>query len=123
MNKIINLDTPATAEKWEGNTRAAFIQARRDGLALAKRMGNGWNAEVWENLGWHYMVRSPCGRIQLHASKYDGKIHGYNAYLHKAGETGGIWSESGDTPQVAVKRTVNTAKKQIKFYQSLVEGL
>ena len=123
MNKIINRATPKTAEKWAGNTREKFIQARKDGLALARRLGDGWNAEVWENLGWHYMVRSPCGRIQLHASVYDGKVYGYNAYLHRKGETGGIWSESGKTPQDAIRKTIDAAKKDIAFYQSLVEGL
>lgn len=39
-----------------GCTWEAYQRAQRDGAWLAKRLGDGWVVEVWENLGWHVAV-------------------------------------------------------------------
>lgn len=39
-----------------GCTWEAHQRAQRDGAWLAKRLGDGWVVEVWENLGWHVAV-------------------------------------------------------------------
>ena len=37
-------------------TYAAFVKATKAAARLATRLGRGWKAEVFENLGWHYSV-------------------------------------------------------------------
>ncbi len=45
-------------------TKADYDQAVADGVALAERMGAGWRASIWENLGWHYNVHKGCAKIR-----------------------------------------------------------
>lgn len=47
-----------------GCTIKAWSQANRESAALAARMGEGWEARVWENSGWHYSVRK--GVVDIH---------------------------------------------------------
>jgi hypothetical protein len=123
MNKVTSQGTVKTAEKSIYNTQAKWNAARRGAARLAKRMGRGWTGELWENLGWHYLVRSPCGRITIYPHIHRGRIYDYGAFLNKRGEIGGIWAENGKTPRAAMEATIASAKKDIKFYQSLVDGL
>jgi hypothetical protein len=123
MNKVTSHGTVATAEKSVYNTKAKWAAAHRGAARLAKRMGRGWTGELWENLGWHYLVRSPCGRITIHPHIYKGRNDGYSAFLNRKGETGGIWAVGGKTPRAAVEATIAAAKKDVAFYQSLVAGL
>jgi hypothetical protein len=36
--------------------RAAYDRACREAVKLARRLGDGWRGEVWENCGWHYQA-------------------------------------------------------------------
>lgn len=38
-------------------TKADYDRCWRKANALAKKMGRGWEADVWENCGWCYAVR------------------------------------------------------------------
>jgi hypothetical protein len=60
-----------------GCTWAEHQDAQKKGKALAKRLGKGWTVRLWENLGWHYEVISPCGRIKV-SNGYGGS---YTAFL------------------------------------------
>lgn len=46
-----------------GCTRQEYEAAVENGVALAARMGPGWTAEIWENLGWHHRAR--CGVFEV----------------------------------------------------------
>lgn len=38
-------------------TYEAFQRATREANALCKKLGEGWQPTVWENLGWHWCVQ------------------------------------------------------------------
>ena len=86
---------------------------------LAQTLGPGWTPKVWENLGWHYAVRSPCDRLSVHPS-YGA---GFTAYLNEPGSGGGRWAEHGDTPQEAIDATVAAAVADYKRIGAIIEGL
>jgi hypothetical protein len=46
---------------------------------LAARMGDGWKAYVWENLGWHYNVSK--GSATVKPSIYRGHVDSYSAWI------------------------------------------
>ena len=46
-------------------TRREFDRATAEAAALAKRMGEGWEPRVWENLGWHYEVHKGAAVIHV----------------------------------------------------------
>lgn len=77
-------------------------QASEDAQALAERVGGGWKPEVWQNLGWHYKVVSPCGRVKIHPSS-DGS---FTCFLSDDDGAGGIFVEHGSTPLAALKATL-----------------
>lgn len=66
-------------------TWAAFERATKEADALARRMGDGWEPVVWENLGWHYEVRKGCCTVSPTvtggATDAKWKIDGYRAHF------------------------------------------
>lgn len=86
---------------------------------LASTLGPDWTTRVWENLGWHYEVRSPCGRLSVHP----GSGAGFTAFLGAPGGIGGRWAEHGNTPQEAIDRTVAVATAEYNEIGSILEGL
>src|SRR5271170_7592802 len=40
--------------------QAAYDRAKVESAALAKRLGQGWQPVVWENMGWYWSVEK-CG--------------------------------------------------------------
>ena len=85
---------------------------------LARTLGPGWEPEVWENLGWHYAVRSPCGRLSVSPS-----LGSFMAFLGAPGGIGGRWSAHGNTPQEAIDATVGVAVAEYKKIGAIIEGL
>jgi hypothetical protein len=98
-----------------------FELANQRAEALAKRLGPGWVTHVHENMGWHYSVRSPCGRINVSehwrkSGKRDvvtiiGEMlpDGYTVYLNTDGGMGGRWTAQADTPEVAIREVIEMA--------------
>ncbi|KKL23088.1 hypothetical protein LCGC14_2428890 [marine sediment metagenome] len=86
---------------------------------LARTLGPDWTTDVWENLGWHYAVRSFCGRLTVHP----GSANSFIAFLGEPGTLGGRWAEHGDTPQEAINATVAVAAAEYKEIGALIEGL
>lgn len=75
---------------------------------------------MWENLGWHWNVISPCRRIKVHPFNDRGP---YNAFLGAPGEPGGYWAEDARTPEAAVRKVVKVAKAWLARFSAYVEGL
>lgn len=98
-----------------GCTHQEYTEATEKAKALAFICGNGWKPDVWENLGWHYRVISPCGRIKLYP--------GYTAFLSPKGDIGGEFCEHGKTPRSAIQNTLKVAKARIAYYNSLIKDL
>lgn len=101
-----------------GCTKAAYDTATENATNLSKRLGPDWKPIVFENLGWHYKVVSPCGRLKI----YNTGNH-YSAYLGEASSPGGLWVESAATPELAISKVVKTARNEIAKLQDIVEGL
>ncbi len=127
MNAVVCRDTPSTAEKSEFNTSQAFAKAVADAKELAKQLGDHWQGEVWENLGWHYKARSPCGRVTVYPFLICGKVKEYSAMVHEAGGSGmpTFLGEPGrgKTPMKAYERVVANVKERVAEIQKYVEGL
>jgi len=86
-------------------------------------MGTGWTTRVWENLGWHYNVESPCGRIRVHPS-YNSAFSGMaTAFLGGKDESGGYYAESGKNPRLAVRNVLRVAKAHLAKIGARLEGL
>lgn len=80
-------------------TRAAYEEAVRDSDALAARMGAGWYAEVWENLGWHWHV---C-KGGLTMAEYCVTLTQYGDHYSAAFEIFGLnFKTSAATPEDAL---------------------
>jgi len=98
-----------------GCTYAAFKLATKRAELLCKRLGPEWQPDVSENLGWHYAVKSPCGRVRVSEhwpapGKGDlvsrvGRLvpDHYTAFLNLDGGIGGVWTATADTPEEAIR--------------------
>jgi len=94
-------------------TKSAYDRAVTEAEALAKRMGDGWSFEVWENCGWHYRVKKGTmtihTRISGRSHEDDGyKINGYWVDFHPTDIQRGKYTKSvqfsaeAETPEDAV---------------------
>lgn len=110
-----------TNKRWA--TKAEY-QAATAAKALVKRLnkscGKGWGKRVWENLGWHYMAISPCGRLKVGPTS-DGS---YLAFVGPSEDRfmGGRWVGAGATPEDAITDVVETAQKELVELTRLLIG-
>lgn len=51
-----------------GCTLAQYRAVKAHAAALVARLGSGWTAHVWENLGWHYSARRDTLSVYPHPS-------------------------------------------------------
>jgi hypothetical protein len=102
-----------------GCTLKEHERAQKRGKKLVKRLGPGWELQVWENLGWHYCAVSECGRIKVHP--YRRRSDGFHAFLGHG--VGGRWTGDGATPKKAVAAVIAEARADVEGLMSLVEGL
>lgn len=103
---------------------ADYVRAKRRAARLARHMGKGWTARVHENLGWHYNVFSPCGRICL--SEHWGQGRTATRYLALLGEPfscAGRWSGQARTPQGAINQAISAAKTDLRRIGATLRGL
>ncbi len=98
-----------------------YVKAEQRAKTLARRLGKGWTPDVWENLGWHYAVISPCGRIKVHPSISGGDAS--LAFLGERGSSGGRWSQHGATPEKAIANVIRSAKAELRKIGATLEGL
>ncbi|KKL16309.1 hypothetical protein LCGC14_2496860 [marine sediment metagenome] len=101
-----------------GCTTKEYDIAGAKAEVLAQTLGPDWTPRVWENLGWHYAVRSPCGHLSVHPSGI-----GFIAFLGEPGDIGGRWAEHGNTPQEAIDATVGVAVAEYKKIGAIIKGL
>ncbi len=92
-----------------GCKHAAYLDATKNARALAKRMGKGWKARVWENLDWHWEVRR--GGAQL-STDNDGKE--YWCLFNGLG-FGEVYY--APTPEKAFEKARKDCDKTMKMYQ------
>jgi hypothetical protein len=58
-----------------GCTWAAYQKAVADADALVKKLGDGWKAEVWENLGWYFCAMKGVMRVSMYRGQTDCYIN------------------------------------------------
>lgn len=97
-----------------GCTYTAYRHAVREAQKLIKRLGPGWVARVWDNLGWNYSAELADARLTVSVSTHKRKTT-YHAYLHHlANEGGGIWvATHDDAPEAAIQQVLDAAKREI----------
>ena len=110
-----------------GCTVAAHDLAKTRAADLAQIMGEGWKPEVWENLGWHYKVVSPCGRWKIHPHHYGDRDRrcktSYTAFLSPESDSlGGRWAASADTPKAAMLAAWEEARPEIERMTRLADA-
>lgn len=77
-----------------------FEAAEASANALVAKLGDGWEPQVWDNLGWHYSAikksAEPGCQIEVLPPKYDGDTFFVNGHFpdqivaHTADVTVGI---------------------------------
>lgn len=89
-----------------GCTWYAYQKALRDGAALTKQLGKGWETRVWENLGWHFESR--FGNLKVHGDRARGRgsRFSYTAYF-------GRWAVSATSPRRAVLKLAREIEAEL----------
>ena len=93
--------------------------------AAAKDLGPGWYGRVWENLGWHASVISPCRRIKISLPTQPSDTL-YTAFLGPVDEHDhctGKWAESGRTTREAIELVLDAAKRDLGLITETIDGL
>ena len=98
-----------------GCTFHEYRKAQVLGGILARQLGSGWKADVWENLGWHYRALSPCRKIRVH--------HGYTGGYYTAYLDDGQFAEHGTTPTTAVRAVIRSGLAYLSRMSHTMSGL
>lgn len=94
-----------------GCTHAEYRRAVRRARILAKRLGEGWQPEVWENLGWHYKAVSPLGGIKVHPIAGSSS---YVAFYGEPGRAGGSYTVDHADPVEAVREVLQRVRRHAR---------
>ena len=91
-----------------GCTKADYRRAVKESAALATRMGDGWEPDVWENLGWHYKVTKGVAEIwpSIDHRFQRNAITGYTVSLNSAKQ----FVVTAETPEDALGFAVQDAR-------------
>jgi len=95
---------------------------RKRAQAVARQLGKGWKARVWENLGWHAEVFFGGLYVSLHST-----INGwrYSAHLGERGHGGAFSSllfADGSTPVQAIQKLRINGVKWIRRERRTVDN-
>lgn len=86
-----------------GCTRAEYEDAVRRADSAAVALGPQWQAQVWENLGWHAKAVIP-GEIRIEVHANTGSPETFTALLHHD------WIGRGNTPAAALSQALHAAR-------------
>lgn len=89
-----------------GCTHQAFVRVSKLANDLAAELGEGWQAEVWENLGWHWRVFNDFVEIHPWLNRKTDKYE-YSAWLQTQ-------------PQL-IGDTMPTVREALKDLKALIE--
>jgi len=84
-----------------------YERAVNGSKALAERMGDGWRPEMWENLGWFWIVRR--GNLEIHPCS-DGT---YSAWFQGSKQ----FIAYGDTPEDALANVIRDLRCFVETIQ------
>ena len=78
---------------------------------------------MFERLGWHARVVSPCGRINISLPTLPNDT-GYTAFLGpKEDQPAGKWAEHGRTPREAIENVLGAARHDLGLIEKTIRGL
>lgn len=95
------------------------FRAQKNADHILTLLEPGWTTRVWENLGWHSSVVSPCGRWKVHPSFYGELV--YTAFLGKAGSGGGYWTGKSNDPKKAIEICRKNAFEDLEWQADLLD--
>ena len=117
-------------------TKARHDLAWQRARALAKRLGDGWEPRVWENMGWHYDVKkADCISVKEYWPRvYDDSSaieklaalvpESYTVFLHEVGgHGGGRWTGRGSTPEEAIADALGKLNAERAELEEIAETL
>lgn len=122
-NPIRNGDIYCSPACGGGCTFAAYENAHKLANSLAKRLSSPratWTTYVHENLGWHYSVISPCGRIMVSEDRGSPR---YSALFGEPFSHMGIWVARGRTAKAAVRNVIQVAERELEKIQAHLDGV
>lgn len=95
-------------------------KAKADALAREANhfVGGTWISELHENLGWHWQIRSECGRLRIIT-----QAGGYKCYLGKPHEAPIEFMGEGRTIKAAIRRAIIAGEVAAKDALDLVNNL
>lgn len=65
-------------------TKAAFDRVNKEAKSLAEKLGDGWEIQIWENLGWHYRVIKGVFEIHRDSKRYYAAFQGAQQFFADA---------------------------------------
>lgn len=94
-----------------GCTWKAYRQALKESKALARRLGQGWVSNVWENGTWYWSVKDSTGVLDMHQT---GKKK-YTLYVERVIGTSGNFVVEGTTPEKAVIAAIKRIEEECTY--------
>ena len=64
-----------------GCTHAEYAKAISESDGYAQHLGAGWKTRVFENLGWHWELISPSGRLTVSPHYREKKLESFTASI------------------------------------------
>lgn len=101
--------SPACAGAKGFCTRAAYDRAVNKSNTLARRLGDGWEPEVWENLGWFWRVSKGAFDVREDHGEYSVTFNGPSV-----GHFVVQISASAETPEDAIGFATQDARTLIR---------
>lgn len=92
--------------------KSAYDRAVKESKAMVKRLGLGWEARVWENGDWYWMVsRGPVELKTTVYRSYSGRRISYSAWLQHHPQ---IITNEYETPEKALRMLKKCMVKRVK---------
>lgn len=98
---------PIDCECGLGCTRVAHEDAIKRADDLCVLLGNGWEPQVWDNLGWHYCVNNDAAGICISPSHRAGYYYAsLGGHRHSDRGLTYIASDTVRSPRLALRQVI-----------------
>ena len=99
-------------------TRAAFDAATAQVQALVAELGEGWEQEIWENLGWHFEAKKRGAIVSVEEDGYKASMR------FEMGDATDIYvAETRATPREAVDAVIDRISGHVKALQRALTAI
>ena len=87
-------------------------RAQSEATKAAARLGKGWVAHVWENLGWYWSVNKGCMEIVPTQTGYRGYFNGEKQVISEC---------IGGNPRDVIAPMVMSARQHVKLMTDQID--